>query len=516
MLIEDSEDDSLLLVRELMKGGYEVSYERIDRAERVEAAFKYETWDAVFCDHSMPGFSGVEALALYKKSAKDIPFIFVSGTIGEDAAVAAMKAGAHDYVMKSNIKRLLPALERELREAEVRKQQRQAEENMREQQAHFRQLFENATVGIVMLDLENHVLDVNRAFEEMFQFSKDDCRSTSLNDLIVPESHLEEALEMTRAAAGGVRLQQETVRKRKDGNPLDVVVTGFPILLNGKVIGVYGMYLDVTQRKEFEARLIRAQRLESIGILAGGIAHDFNNILGIILGHAALIDARRRPIHPDAMAKGIDGISRAVKRGAGVVRQLLTFARKTEITFGAVSLNEIAKEMANLLQETFPANIDIALHLAPSVPVVHGDGTLLHQVLLNLCVNARDAMPQGGRLDIFTSLEEGRTPPPGWSRVASNAFVRLAVTDTGIGMDAATRARIFEPFFTTKELGQGTGLGLATVYGIVQKHQGFIDVASEPGKGSAFEVFFPVEVRPKLDAMDGVPSHEEGGEGDHG
>ncbi len=256
-----------------------------------------------------------------------------------------------------------------------------------------------------------------------------------------------------------------------------------PIRRDGAVRGIMGMNMDITDRKNLEQQLLQSQKLESLGTLAGGIAHDFNNILGIIMGHASLLGEVAS--NPARLSRSAGAIEKAANRGAALVRQILTFARKANVVFEHVNLNEIASELGRMLEETFPRTIAITLHLDPDLPAVEGDRTQLHQTLLNLCVNARDAMPAGGSLTISTESIRKQAGLQG-------CFARLTVADTGSGMDETTKRRIFEPFFTTKEPGRGTGLGLSVVYGIVQGHGGTISVDSSPGRGTKFRLDFPV------------------------
>jgi len=258
-----------------------------------------------------------------------------------------------------------------------------------------------------------------------------------------------------------------------------------PIRQDGAVRGIMGMNMDITDRKNLEQQLLQSQKLESLGTLAGGIAHDFNNILGIIMGHASLL--KEVTGNPAKLGRSAAAIEKAAIRGAALVRQILTFARKTSVMIEQVNLNEIASELGRMIEETFPRSIAITLDLASDLPSVDGDRTQLHQTLLNLCVNARDAMPSGGSLSITTGRIRDRGQ--GGDR---GLFARLTVADTGSGMDETTKRRIFEPFFTTKEPGRGTGLGLSVVYGIVESHGGFISVDSAPGEGTRFTLDFPL------------------------
>src|SRR5262249_36657764 len=246
---------------------------------------------------------------------------------------------------------------------------------------------------------------------------------------------------------------------------------------------------DVSERRRFEDEVREAQKLESIGRLAGGVAHDFNNILNIVAAYAGVLE--REP--DDAKKKEtLAGIQRAVERGAALVRQLLTFARRDETSFRAVDINEVAREGAARASETFPKRTSIELDLAPSLPKISADPNHLHQALLNLCVNARDAIADRGRISISSGAVEGQELRARFTEADAPRYVRLTVADTGFGMDETTRSRIFEPFFTTKGKGEGTGLGLPVIYGIVKNHSGLVDVESQPGKGTAITLYFPV------------------------
>ena len=278
-------------------------------------------------------------------------------------------------------------------------------------------------------------------------------------------------------------------------------------------MGLIGVARDVTDRKRLEDQYRHAQKMESLGTLAGGIAHDFNNILAIILGHASLIP--RNQGNPAKQTVNIDSVIQASHRGAALVRQLLTFASKSDVLFESVQLNEVVSETTRLLGETFPKTITVRLQLEQSLPPIIADPNQLHQLLLNLCINARDAMPKGGTLSITTTFVGRERLPGHFPNVGSRTYIVLQVSDTGQGMDQATKHRIFEPFFTTKEKGKGTGLGLATVYGILESHGGFVDVDSEVGVGSTFHVYFPTQLiseetsDPQQASLDDVPGGAE-------
>jgi two-component system cell cycle sensor histidine kinase/response regulator CckA len=370
-------------------------------------------------------------------------------------------------------------------------EKKRAQEALELQRSYFEQLFENSPAGIVVLDIADTVLTANRAFQEMFQYHIEEIRGRKLNDYIVPEHLKHEGKALSQQAQNRHVVQKETKRMRKDGTFVDVAITGYPIIINNDLVGIYGLYVDVTAQRNLEQQLRQSQKMESIGTLAGGIAHDFNNILTIILGHARLLERNK----DDARKLGhsIDTISKAADRGTGLVRQLLTFARKTEPLFESLNVNGVIEELARLLSETFPRNIEISLKLSASLPSIVADATQVHQALLNLSVNARDAMSEGGILSFETTMVPGIALSKRFLNAKEEEYVCISVGDTGVGMDDTIRGRIFEPFFTTKGRGKGTGLGLAVIYGVMGAHNGFIDVDSRLGKGTLFRLYFPAQ-----------------------
>jgi two-component system cell cycle sensor histidine kinase/response regulator CckA len=365
LIVEDSQADCDLLVRALQQGGYDLSHKRVDSAESLKLSLAEESWDIVISDHAMPGFSGTVALKIVRDRHLDTPFIFVSGTIGEDTAVDAMREGAQDYVMKGNLARLLPAIARELRDAENRRTQKRTEQRVRQ-----------------------------------------------------------------------------------------------------------------------------LEKFEAIGNLAGGIAHDFNNAIGAVLGWAEIGLDEAAP--GSRAAKCFQNIFQQSKRAADLTRQLLAYARRQVLEPRIIDLNQHVSETVSLLQRIIGEQIEIKMVLAPEPQVIRADPVQIEQVFMNLCLNARDAMPTGGQLLVETlSVELDSDYCARHDYAHAGRYVRLSVSDTGIGMDEAVIEHIFEPFFTTKENGKGTGLGLATALGIAKQHEGTIEVYSQVGKGSIFHLFLP-------------------------
>src|SRR6266436_1646464 len=367
LMIEDSEDDAVLLLRELRRGGYDVEFERVDLPGTLKSALDTKVWDLVVSDFSMPHFSGTDALHLLRAKGSDIPFIFVSGTMGEETAVAALQNGAQDYLMKTNLKRLVPAVQRALQEAEDRR-----------------------------------------------------------------------------------------------------------------------------QRKQMEQQVQQLRKFEAIGKLAGGIVHDFNNVIGVVLGWAEMGCEEAPP--ESRLHHHFQKIRDQAFWAARLTSQLLAFARRQVLQQRKLNLNTLVVEGMSLLHRVIGEQIEIRVLAAPDLNITLVDPTQIEQVLMNLCLNARDAMPEGGRLVIETEMVElDDSYCRFYPYVTAGRYAVISVSDTGIGMDTETRERIFEPFFTTKERGKGTGMGLATAYGIITQHGGFIHVYSEPSQGTLFRVYLPTQ-----------------------
>ncbi len=381
--------------------------------------------------------------------------------------------------------------------------QKEARRRVEEQGAHLRQLFEEAPEGIVLVDDRDVILDVNSEFQRMFGYSRDEVLGRPVNDLIVPEGRFSEAEALTRRVVAGEKVETEAVRHRKDGSLVDVSILATPVDLSDER-RVYGIYRDITQQKATELQLLHSQRLEAVGRLAGGVAHDFNNILTVILGQAHSLLYQ---VEEEQLRKDVAQIEAAANRARNLTRQLLTFSRRDVVSLEAVDLDEFIDQSREFLQRAIGEQVSLVTELAGNLPPVEVDPNQLHQVIMNLLINARDAMPDGGRVVVRT-----RTCGPenvlgdGSGAMShdggSSDTVLLEVEDSGSGMTDQEAARIFEPFFTTKP--QGTGLGLSTVYGIVERLGGKIGVETGEGKGTTFRIRLPA-MAPPIEA-EGTPA----------
>jgi PAS domain S-box-containing protein len=371
-------------------------------------------------------------------------------------------------------------------------ERKRAEQRLRDSEEQYRSLVDSARDVIFTATPHGVITSLNPAFELSTGWQRSEWLGKTYNNLFHHDDFAGSRENFVRALQGQPVPMLEIRIRTKGGDYVVGEFTITPQLQDGKIVGLLGVARDVTERKRLEDQYRQSQKMESLGTLAGGIAHDFNNILAIILGHASLLKHSQHS--PGKQIASSDAIIKATNRGAALVSQLLTFASKTDVVFESVSINEVVLEITKLVTETFPRTIVITTRLDPDLPPIVADPTQLHQMVLNLCINSRDAMPRGGALSLVTTLVGGEAVGGQFAGAGAAQYVVLQVSDTGAGMDEATKQRVFEPFFTTKEKGKGTGLGLATVYGIIESHGGFVDVESEVGVGTTFQIYLPAQV----------------------
>lgn len=366
----------------------------------------------------------------------------------------------------------------------------QEEKALRESEERHRRFVTEDFTANLLISPEGQIITCNPAFANIFGFdSIEDATSGNFIELLRSRQDGVELLEMVRQH--GIVDRHELEMRQRDGDPVYVVARLIGTFAHGDLTGLQVYLFNDTKRKRLEQQLMQAQKMEGLGTLAGGIAHDFNNILAIILGYTNRLETFRSK--PKEVPGAIKIIKEAVERGAALVQQLLTSARQTEARFSSLDLNALVRELEKMLQATFPKMINFDLRLQPDLPMITADRSQIHQVLLNLCVNARDAMADGGTLTLETSLTPGAQLTEMFTGASAENYACVRVRDTGSGMTRQVKAHIFEPFFTTKERGKGTGLGLSVVYGVVNNHRGFVQAESEPDAGTTFIVYLPVE-----------------------
>jgi len=597
LVAEDSEDDALLVIRELERGGYDAAFERVETAEAMTAALKEQAWDVIIADYRMPNFSAPAALKLTQGSGLDLPFIIISGTIGEDTAVEAMRSGAHDYMMKGNLMRLVPAIERELNEAEVRKERKKAEEGIRV----FSNTIASSINAVAIADLEGNLTYVNKSFLRMWDY--DDEKEVLGKNAVEFWQVAEEAVEVMQKALDKEGWIGELIAKRKDGSTFDVLLSasvvrdeaGRPICRSGsfidvterkqaeegmkraaeewrttfdaisdlisihdsnykitrvnrafaeafqmepkeligktcyevvhgasepslhcphksvletgkpetaeffephldvylgvsaspifnvenEIVGAVHIAKDITERKKMEEQLIVTDRLASVGELVSGVAHEINNPLTSIIGFSELLLAADAP---DAVKEDLKVINKEAQRASGIVRNLLTFARRHKPEKQAVDVNDAIQAALDLrAYEQKVNNVMTIKYFASDLPKITADGFQLRQVFLNLIINAEYFMIEShGKGTLGIKTEQDRD------------IIRISFADDGPGIPEENVKHLFDPFFTTKEVGKGTGLGLSICHGIITEHGGRIYAKSDLGKDATFVVELPV------------------------
>ena len=478
LYIEDDPRDVRLYNHHLAEGGFEVHAKTVVTAGELAQALRAGTWDIILADHGLPNWSGIDALEVLRHEGIDIPLILVSGSLIDSLGVESIKRGATDYILKDRLARLSYAVERALDERAERAE-RQKTERARGLLASLVESSDDAIMGI---SLDGALLTWNRAATRIYGYESGEILGKPFSSLFAPQW-----LEEIRTALSALRNQGTVARReisglKKDGGTIDVAVTVAPIReADGVLTGAAAVVRDIGDYKALREQLLFSQKMEAVGQLAAGVAHDFNNILTVVSGYSSL--ALSQLDDGDPVHAHIQEVAKAGDRAARLTRQLLAFSRKLILQPRLLNLNEVVAGMDGMLRRLIQEDIVLETAFDPDPGLVKMDPGQMEQVIMNLAVNARDAMPGGGKLHIEISgvdrMEEFAGPA-----------VMLAVTDTGTGMDRETQARIFEPFFTTKGQG-GTGLGLSTVFGIVGQSGGAIRVESEPGCGTTFRVYLP-------------------------
>jgi PAS domain S-box-containing protein len=623
LIVAHSRNDVELILHELREAGLRLDHTLAENKEQSRRALQQKNFDAILSDYRLPNWTGLEALKELREDGKDIPFLLVTGTLGEEAAVECIKQGATDYILKDRISRLPVALKRAIGEKALRDEAKQTQNALAESETRTRRqfaeldlLYRSLPVALAVFGRDMRFLRVNdeiskfdgipvaahvgltiwevtpdfanaaegylrNVFQKGEAVSNIELQGGTLQEPdtmhkwlcnfyplrgedgavsaatlmainITDRKRTEEALDrseersdlvehsiygISRVAADGtfldanpaflsilgctgsgelnaLNLRNDVFRfperhvelmascrekgqihgaesewRRCDGGIVAVRLHMRILSIPDHAGAIEIIAEDVTELRAMERQLRQAQKFDAIGQLAGGIAHDFNNVVGAILGWAELGCEQNRatPEIADRFAR----IREQAERAAALTRQLLAFARRQVLQPRAVDLNAVTSGLVSFLEKVIARDIELKVIAAP-VDAVKADPTQLEQVLMNLCLNARDAMPSGGRLLIETEMVElDDSYCRFYPYVTPGRYAVLSVSDTGIGMDFETRERIFEPFFTTKEQGKGTGMGLATAYGIVKQHGGFIHVYSEPGQGSLFRVYLP-------------------------
>ena len=613
LILEDVPMDAELVEYELRRAHIPFDARCVDTRDGFERELDAFRPDLILSDYTLPQFDGMSALSLARERAPTTPFLIVTGSVNEETAVGCMKAGATDYLLKSNLARIGPAIEAALARVQSRteksraeealrrseanlraifntslqafvlvdrdgtiqalnptardwamrilgrqasegerihdfipegaasfqaalggearslerrlrgtdgverwyetthapvvdehgtvigvclnardvSERKQAEQALRESEARYRDLFDNASDLVCTTTLDGTFLYVNRAWHEAMGLSDEQLAGRRFPDLVHPDSRDRYLDVVARAEAGEPIGQVDLILVSAAGMPL-TLEGNISCTTDGASARVRGIYRDVTERKRVEEQLRRAERMQAAGRLAGGVAHEVNNMMTGVIGFSEFLLRSLEPMDP--RRSEVDEIIKAGTRAADVTRQLLAFTRQQFLRPEVLSVNGVVQDLEKMLRRVLGEDHVMRLELAAGAGEIRADRGQLEQVLVNLMLNARDAMAGRGRVTITTRatvLDDRYGAQHDGVGIPRGEFVLLAISDTGVGMDRETQARIFEPFFTTKPIGQGTGLGLSTVYGIVKQSEGFVWVYSEPGLGTTFKIYLP-------------------------
>ncbi len=504
LLVDDDEDDYVItrnLISEIRDRRYQLEW--VDNYDAALDAVRRREHDICLLDYRLGGRTGLELLRESKSLNDRLPMILLTGQGDHEIDIEVMEAGAADYLIKGQLDS--DKLDRAIRYAI---QGQYAKERLRRERDLIGRIMETSPVGIVVADQSGKITFANLQAEKILGLTKDAlarnansvldwCLTDSEGDpLSGPESSLKQILDSGQPVHDACYVINSGTRTEADASSRRdralLSLNAAPLFdAGGRIDGMVVTVEDITARVALEAQLRQSQKMESIGQLAAGVAHDINNILTIIQGHAGLL-LNAAPLDPDSV-KSLKQISAASERAAGFIRHLLMFSRKQVYRTKILDLNAVLHNLEYMLPRMLGEHIALDVRCGPDLPRIAADIAMVEQIVMNLVVNARDAMPKGGKLLIETStVDTDSLYVKLHPEAHAGRFTCLSVTDTGCGMERSVLQRIFEPFFTTKEVGKGTGLGLATVYGIVKQHHGWIEVQSKVGLGTTFKVFFPV------------------------
>jgi PAS domain S-box-containing protein len=483
---------------ELLLTPHDVSDGPLERLRSTDA-------DLILVDFRAVRRTGFRLLEGIRSRKPDFPILVLSWEeVTVDEAVECLKGGSADFILAPDAQRLRAAAGDALARSAERRREKQ---NFQETGERLRHVFDDAPIGMALTGKDYRFVRANRAFCTMVGYSEEELKNLTFGEITHPEDRGADEQHADRLFSGEIGAYKRRKRYiRKDGAVVwgDLTVAIVRSQADNSPAHALAMVENATTHKLLEDQLRQSQKMEAIGRLAGGVAHDFNNLLTAILGYAELMVNDTH--EGDPLRASAESIREAAERAASLTRQLLSFSRKRAASTQILNINSVLAETEKMLRRLLGEDIEIIIRASPGLPMIKSDPGQISQILLNLAVNARDAMPRGGKLVIETLVAELESNFPAVHLgVQGGKYAVLVVSDTGVGMTGEVRSHLFEPFFTTKETGKGTGLGLSTVYGIVRQSGGNIWVYSEPGLGTTFKIYFPAVAGQALESAPDLP-----------
>lgn len=488
LILSQSEQDTELIIKELYRAGYETVFERMDNYEKLADSIIPKKWDVIIADYVMPNFKIFDALKLIKTRKIDIPFIIISDIPGEYTAVAAIKAGASDYIMRNNPVRLISAINRELNDKAEREKTKYAEEELIKTNGILYSVIEATKDPISIKDIEGKYIILNLSMASMLgKPVKDIIGKTDKEFFSADKAKEIEEKEYRILQTGMPQTYEENVKINFQTKTYITTKSVYYDNWKNK-IGIFSISQDITEIKGLQEQLRQSQKLETLGQLAGGLAHDLNNLIIVIHGYS---DLALMTVHNDSQISGhINEIQKASSQISNLTKQLLLFASQKAMDMKPFDINNIINDLLKILERIISEDISIKTGLGKQVWTLVGDIKAIEHVIMNMVMNAREAMPEGGTITINTEyiyIDEKYVKTHKDAKTGN--FVCLSVNDTGMGINNEIIDRIFEPFFTTKK--GRSGLGLSVLYGIVKKHEGWISVQNIENSGCSFKIYFP-------------------------
>ncbi len=488
LIVDDCVQDAMLMAAVIDRDNYAAIFDHVNSPESFRDHLGKGDYDVILCDHNLNTWVAKDALDLLQESGKQIPFVVVTGTLGDERAVQYLKDGASDYVLKERLDRLPAVIGRALREKSQREENTRLQSAIWAAKKDWERTFDAIPDSIMLLDHERRVFRANRATADLLGLPFSQIIGKRCFELVHGTSRPAAHCPFQKMACTNEKEEGELVESTLQ-KTLRVIT--IPLRNGTDACGAIHVMQDVTESRRLQEALLQAQKLEAVGRLAGGVAHDFNNILSVLLGYSELL--QQQLPNDDHCAHYIQAMIGAVHQAEKVTGQLLAFSRKQVMQATVLDLNRVVAGSTEMLHRLIGEDIELILSPDTNLGLVKADQVQIEQVLMNLVVNARDAMPKGGRIVIATqnvhldAQYDSDIP----EEIAPDWYVSISVTDNGTGMNAETMSHVFEPFFTTKSKDKGTGLGLAIAYGIVKQSGGYISVRSEIGAGTTFTIYLP-------------------------